>query len=89
MTSFLSYAAMQWIHAANKIISQKKNGLLRSQYVSIDNCSKEQMYEVLASLIVNIDELKEKDPSLLELGILYKTMLSRQLRDWKAKNVEA
>ena len=43
------------------------------------------MYEVLASLIVNIDELKEKDPSLLELRILYKTMLSRQLRDWKAR----
>lgn len=89
MTLFLSYVAMHPIHAANKLILQIVDGLLTSQNVLIENCSKEQLYQVLSTLIVNIHELRQKDPSVPELRILYKSMLGRQLKDWKAKNVEA
>lgn len=80
---------MHRIHAANKFTLRIKSGLLRSQDVLIDNCTKEQLYQVLSTLIVNIEELREKDPSVPELRVLYRTMLTRQLRDWKAENVEA
>lgn len=46
------------------------------------------MYQVLAALVVNVDELREKDPSLADLKTYYRMMLACQLKDWKAKNVE-
>lgn len=46
-----------------------------------------QFYQLLSAFVVNIEELREKDLSVAELKILYKAMLARQLRDWKAGKV--
>ena len=88
MTLFLSYVAIQRIRIPNKIISRKLGGLLRTGTSLIDDCTKEEMYQVLAALVVNVDELREKDPSLADLKTYYRMMLACQLKDWKAKNVE-
>lgn len=88
MTLFLSDVAMQRIHDANKYRLEIAGGLLTSQSGLIANCSKEQMYQALSTVIVNIHELREKDLTVTELRILYKTMLTNQLKDWKAKNAE-
>lgn len=60
------------------------NELLRTGTILIDDCTKEQMYQVLAALVVNIEELREKDPPLADLRTYYRMLLACQLIDWKA-----
>jgi hypothetical protein len=57
----------------------------RSKTLLIDDCTKEQMYQVLAALIVNVDELRGKNPSLADLRTYYRMMLACQLKDWKER----
>jgi hypothetical protein len=58
--------------------------MMRRQYLLIDNCTEEQMYQVLSALLEDVNQLREKEPSLDDLRRLYRLMLSRQLKDWKA-----
>jgi hypothetical protein len=60
------------------------NGLLRSQTILIEDCTKEQLYEVLSALVINVDELRKKQPSLQDLRTYYRMLLACQLKDWKA-----
>jgi hypothetical protein len=62
----------------------KSHPMMRRQYLRIDDCTEEQMYQVLSTLMQDVDQLKEKQPSLDDLRRLYRLMLSRQLKDWKA-----
>jgi hypothetical protein len=43
------------------------------------------MYQVLAALLINVEELRERNPSLADLRIYYRMMLACQLKDWKTK----
>ncbi|GEM_PF-6508763 len=53
------------------------------QVLKIDDCSIEQLYELLASLDVNVEKFLERSPSIDVLRGKYRRMLSRQLRDFR------
>ena len=56
------------------------------QVLTINDCSKEQMYDLLASLSVNIEKYMETSSSIAVLRGKYRRMLSCQLRDFKSGN---
>lgn len=56
----------------------------RQQVLKIDDCSAEQLYDLLASLDVNVEKFLEKSPSIDVLRGKYRRMLSRQLKDFRS-----
>jgi hypothetical protein len=53
------------------------------QAAKIDDCTEDQLYDLLASLDVNIEKYMEKSASIIVLREKYRKMLRRQLRDFR------
>jgi hypothetical protein len=59
------------------------NQLNSRQAAKIDDCTEDQLYDLLASLDVNVEKYVEKSASIVVLREKYRKMLRRQLRDFK------
>lgn len=57
--------------------------MIRRPYILIDDCTKEESYEILSSPIGDMQDLRDKELSLDELRKSHRIMLKRQLKDWK------
>ncbi|MGI0019831.1 MAG: hypothetical protein ACREAY_05125 [Nitrososphaera sp.] len=51
----------------------------------IDECTKQQMYDLLASLDVQIEKMIADGWTVAQLREEYRAMLARQLRDWNLR----
>ena len=54
-----------------------------SKILRIDECTKQQMYDLLACLEVPIENMIAESWTVRELRKEYRAMLTRQLRDWR------
>ena len=54
-----------------------------SKILRIDECTKQQMYDLLACLDVPIEKMIADGRTVRELRKEYRAMLTRQLRDWR------
>ena len=54
-----------------------------SKILWIDECTKQQMYDLLACLEVPIENMIVEGLTIRELRKEYRAMLTRQLRDWR------
>lgn len=49
----------------------------------IDECTENELYDLLASLDVTYEELRKKQPTVDELKKMYRLMLAQQLKEWR------
>ena len=56
---------------------------ITSKILRIDECTKQQMYDLLACLDVPIENMIADGWTVRELRKEYRKMLARQLRDWQ------
>ena len=54
-----------------------------SKILRIDECTKQQMYDLLACLDVPIEKMIADGWTVSDLRNEYRTMLARQLKDWR------
>jgi hypothetical protein len=54
-----------------------------SKILRIDECTKQQMYDLLACLDVQIEKMIADGWTVRELRKEYRVMLTKQLKDWR------
>lgn len=61
------------------------NEMSAKTILRIDECTKEQMYDLLACLDVPVEKMIADDWTVAQLREEYRAMLARQLKDWNMR----